>query len=48
MGVISVDPAIGNVGFGSGLHGWAFTLKQFAEMYKEKLGIQVQLSGLGN
>jgi len=35
-----VDPAIGSVGFGSGLHGWAFTLKQFAEMYAEKFGIQ--------
>lgn len=27
---------IGTVGFGSGLHGWAFTLKQFAEMYVAK------------
>ena len=26
----------GTVGFGSGLHGWAFTLKQFAEMYVAK------------
>ena len=41
MGQIMVDPSIGNVGFGSGLHGWAFTLKQFAEMYAEKFGIQV-------
>jgi len=40
MGPIMVDPAIGSVGFGSGLHGWAFTLKQFAEMYAEKFGIQ--------
>lgn len=24
------------MGFGSGLHGWAFTLKQFAEMYVAK------------
>jgi elongation factor 2 len=39
MGPIMVDPAIGSVGFGSGLHGWAFTLKQFAEMYAEKFGI---------
>lgn len=31
-----VDPVIGTVGFGSGLHGWAFTLKQFAEMYAAK------------
>jgi elongation factor 2 len=41
MGKIFVDPAYGNVGFGSGLHGWAFTLKQFAEMYAEKFGVQV-------
>jgi len=40
MGKIMVDPAYGNVGFGSGLHGWAFSLKQFAEMYADKFGIQ--------
>ncbi|XP_060934489.1 elongation factor 2b-like [Limanda limanda] len=36
MGPIQIDPPIGTVGFGSGLHGWAFTLKQFAEMYVAK------------
>uniref|UniRef100_A0A673AKB8 Elongation factor 2 n=1 Tax=Sphaeramia orbicularis TaxID=375764 RepID=A0A673AKB8_9TELE len=36
MGNIMVDPIKGTVGFGSGLHGWAFTLKQFAEMYVAK------------
>ncbi|KAM6963443.1 elongation factor 2b-like [Aplochiton taeniatus] len=36
MGQIMIDPIIGTVGFGSGLHGWAFTLKQFAEMYVSK------------
>uniref|UniRef100_A0A4W3KGB5 Elongation factor 2 n=1 Tax=Callorhinchus milii TaxID=7868 RepID=A0A4W3KGB5_CALMI len=36
MGNIMVDPVCGTVGFGSGLHGWAFTLKQFAEMYVAK------------
>lgn len=41
MGAIMVDPSVGNVGFGSGLHGWAFTLKQFAEMYADKFGVQV-------
>uniref|UniRef100_A0A0K0EMH4 Tr-type G domain-containing protein n=1 Tax=Strongyloides stercoralis TaxID=6248 RepID=A0A0K0EMH4_STRER len=41
MGAIMVDPSVGNVGFGSGLHGWAFTLKQFAEIYAEKFGVQV-------
>lgn len=41
MGDISVDPSKGSVGFGSGLHGWAFTLKQFSEMYAEKFKIDV-------
>uniref|UniRef100_A0A8C6T3Z9 Tr-type G domain-containing protein n=1 Tax=Neogobius melanostomus TaxID=47308 RepID=A0A8C6T3Z9_9GOBI len=36
MGDIEIDPMKGTVGFGSGLHGWAFTLKQFAEMYANK------------
>ena len=40
MGSIMVDPSTGNVGFGSGLHGWAFSLKQFAEMYADKFGIE--------
>lgn len=35
-----LDAADGSVGFGSGLHGWAFTLKQFAEIYGEKLKIK--------
>ena len=35
-----VDPTKGTVGFGSGLHGWAFTLKQFAEIYAEKFKIE--------
>ncbi|XP_060651310.1 eukaryotic translation elongation factor 2-like isoform X2 [Drosophila nasuta] len=41
MGDISVDAAKGSVGFGSGLHGWAFTLKQFAELYANKFKIDV-------
>jgi len=40
MGEIMVDPAKGTVGFGSGLHGWAFTLKQFAEIYAKKFDIE--------
>lgn len=40
MGEVMVDPAKGTVGFGSGLHGWAFTLKQFAELYSEKFKIE--------
>ena len=42
MGDIKVDPAKGSVGFGSGLHSWAFTLKQFAELYAEKFGIDTE------
>lgn len=42
MGQIMVDPSIGNVGFGFGLHGWAFTLKQFSEMYAAKFGVEVE------
>ena len=32
---------MGTVGFGSGLHGWAFTLKQFAEIYADKFKIEI-------
>jgi len=39
MGEVRVDTSKGSVGFGSGLHGWAFTLKQFAEMYADKFKI---------
>jgi elongation factor 2 len=42
MGDIKIDPSRGNCGFGSGLHGWAFTLKQFAEMYAVKFGIDLE------
>merc|ERR1712223_265136 len=41
MGIVRVDPCNGSVGFGSGLHGWAFTLKQFSEMYASKFGVDV-------
>merc|ERR1712136_486075 len=40
-GIVRVDPCNGSVGFGSGLHGWAFTLKQFSEMYASKFGVDV-------
>merc|ERR1712168_1335653 len=40
MGNIMVDPSKGTVGFGSGLHGWAFSLKQFAEIYSAKFKIE--------
>jgi len=42
MGDVQVYPAAGTVGFGSGLHGWAFSLKQFSEMYSSKFNIDVQ------
>lgn len=44
--LLKIDPVIGTVGFGSGLHGWAFTLKQSAEMYVTRFaakGEKVQL-----
>merc|ERR1711992_314854 len=41
MGIVRVDPCNGSVGFGSGLHGWAFTLKQFSEVYAAKFGVDV-------
>jgi elongation factor 2 len=40
MGDIAVDPTKGTVGFGAGLHGWAFTLKEFAEFYGSRLKIE--------
>ena len=42
MGPIQVDPEKGTVGFGSGLHGWAFSLKQWAEIYSTKFKIEPQ------
>ena len=36
MGDVQVSPVKGTVGFGSALHGWGFTLKHFAELYKHK------------
>uniref|UniRef100_A0A8B9JYT8 Eukaryotic translation elongation factor 2, like 2 n=1 Tax=Astyanax mexicanus TaxID=7994 RepID=A0A8B9JYT8_ASTMX len=46
MGNIMVDPVVGTVGFGSGLHGWAFTLKQFAEMYVAKFAAKEMMKKL--
>lgn len=39
MGDVQVYPERGNVAFGSGLHGWGFTLNQFARMYAARFGI---------
>lgn len=40
MGDIMLDPAKGNVAFGSGLHGWGFNLNQFAQMYADKFKVK--------
>uniref|UniRef100_A0A8C4E9I4 Tr-type G domain-containing protein n=1 Tax=Dicentrarchus labrax TaxID=13489 RepID=A0A8C4E9I4_DICLA len=45
MGNLMVS-VIGTVGFGSGLHGWAFTLKQFAEMYAAKFAVEDMMKKL--
>lgn len=39
LGDVSVDPAKGTVAFGSGLHGWAFTLRRWARIYASKFGV---------
>jgi len=39
LGEIQVQPESGRVGFGSGLHAWGFTLRDFARMYENKFGI---------
>lgn len=39
LGNCQVYPEKGNVAFASGLHGWAFTLNQFAIRYAKKFGV---------
>ena len=39
LGDVQVYPENGTVGFGSGLHSWAFTLNKFARMYAAKFGV---------
>jgi len=39
LGDIEVYPESGNVGFGSGLHAWGFTLEDFAKLYANKFGM---------
>ncbi|KAI9828255.1 MAG: Elongation factor 2 [Phylliscum demangeonii] len=39
LGDVQVYPEKGTVAFGSGLHGWAFTIRQFAIRYAKKLGV---------
>ncbi|XBW36774.1 hypothetical protein QEN19_002351 [Hanseniaspora menglaensis] len=39
LGDVQVFPQRGTVAFGSGLHGWAFTVRQFANRYAKKFGV---------
>ncbi|TQS39387.1 hypothetical protein Golomagni_00093 [Golovinomyces magnicellulatus] len=39
LGDVQVYPDKGTVAFGSGLHGWAFTIRQFAGRYARKFGV---------
>ncbi|KAK4686119.1 elongation factor 2, partial [Tremellales sp. Uapishka_1] len=39
LGDVQVYPEQGTVAFGSGLHGWAFSLRQFATRYAKKFGV---------
>jgi len=40
LGDVLVNPAHGTVAFGSGLHGWGFTLTRWANMYAKKFGVK--------
>jgi len=40
LGDSQVNPSHGTVAFGSGLHGWGFTLGKFADMYVAKFKIE--------
>ncbi|MCI12187.1 elongation factor 2-like, partial [Trifolium medium] len=39
LGDVQVYPEKGTVAFSAGLHGWSFTLTNFAKMYASKFGI---------
>ncbi|KZT01803.1 eukaryotic translation elongation factor 2 [Laetiporus sulphureus 93-53] len=39
LGDVQVYPEKGTIAFGSGLHGWGFTLRQFASRYAKKFGV---------
>ncbi|EJC98716.1 P-loop containing nucleoside triphosphate hydrolase protein [Fomitiporia mediterranea MF3/22] len=39
LGDVQVYPDQGTIAFGSGLHGWGFTLRQFANRYAKKFGV---------
>ncbi|KAG0210374.1 Elongation factor 2, partial [Mortierella sp. NVP41] len=42
IGDVMVYPEQGTVAFASGLHGWAFTIRQFAVRYAKKFGVDRQ------
>ncbi|CCU77028.1 unnamed protein product [Blumeria hordei] len=42
LGDVQVFPDKGTVAFASGLHGWAFTIRQFAHRYAKKFGVDKQ------
>ena len=42
LGDVQVYPEKGTVAFGSGLHGWGFTLRQFAARYGKKFGFDTE------
>ena len=42
LGDVQVDPSKGTVAFGSGLHGWAFTLTAWAKLYATLFGVSEQ------
>jgi len=39
LGEVQVYPDAGTVSFSAGLHGWAFTLTTFAQLYSKKFGV---------
>jgi len=39
MGDVQLAPEKGTVAFGSGLHGWGFTVERFAKIYAKKFGM---------
>jgi elongation factor 2 len=41
LGDIQLQPEMGTVAFGSGLHQWAFTIESFARIYAKKFGIEI-------
>ena len=48
LGEVTVYPDKGTVGFGSGLHGWGFTLNKFARTYAAKMGVDAEFLAVKN